>query len=74
MGELCYNCGQTMPKHVTKICDECGAKWNDGIDGCPTCGDGNPFKGIHCLTPMVMGVAKRQSQNPAGLTDGRTKQ
>jgi len=49
--EICYNCGQKMPVHPRQTCDDCGGTWSDGIDGCPHCGAGNPFKGIVCLTP-----------------------
>jgi len=42
-------------------CDECGHVWRDGIDGCPKCGSGNPFKGIECLTPLVR-AAEEETQ------------
>lgn len=32
-----------------QACDNCKAEWDDGISGCPTCGNGNPYKEIKCL-------------------------
>lgn len=64
MAELCYGCGRKMPKRMTKTCDECGGKWSDGIDGCPHCGDGNPFKGIECLTSRPAPTEASQKDTP----------
>jgi len=51
--EICHACGQALPKTQKQTCGTCGATWADGIDGCPCCGDGNPFMGIQCLTPLA---------------------
>ena len=55
--KTCHCCGQNMPKRVIKSCDACGSEWADGIEGCPHCGDGNPYKGIACLTLSVMNIS-----------------
>lgn len=43
-------------------CPECGAKAYHAQWGCTACGDGNPFKGIRCLTTLVARAAAAQEQ------------
>lgn len=57
MTAICHNCNRPMPRNRTQTCHECGRSWSDGIDGCPYCGEGNPFKGIACLTPQASKIA-----------------
>lgn len=56
MAKKCTACNGTGFEPIAQTCDECGRFWEDGIAGCPHCGAGNPFRGIHCLTPIVARV------------------
>lgn len=66
MAEKCRACNGTGFEPVEQTCDECGRFWEDGIAGCPHCGAGNPFKGIHCLAPSTAraALAPLQKEDP----------